>query len=148
MRALVTGAAGFIGSHLIRQLEKNGHEVIGIDAFSDYYSLELKKMRVKELIADADLRELDLLDYGSINKVVREFRPDSIFHLAAQPGVRLPVDKSERYIFDNVVGHSNILKSAVINEVPKFLYASSSSVYGNDAKVPFSDHLCEGSSGA
>ncbi len=139
LRFIVTGAAGFVGSHLSRQLRHQGHDVIGIDAFRDYYSVELKSLRVSELLGEINFRNIDLLNFDLIDNLIQKFNPHSIFHLAAQPGVRLPIDKSERYIQDNVVSHCNILKSAVINKVPKFLYASSSSVYGNDARAPFSE---------
>ncbi len=141
MKTLVTGAAGFIGSHLCNLLSATGHEVLGVDSFRDYYSPDLKKQRVKSLLSDSGIlfKELDLLEYENLEQLIGNFRPDSIFHLAAQPGIRLPIAKSRRYAQDNLVAHTNLIQAAVMNEVPNFLYASSSSVYGNSTRIPFSE---------
>lgn len=141
MKIIVTGAAGFIGSHLCNLLTQMDNEVLGVDSFRDYYSPELKKMRVESLLSGSGIlfKELDLLEYEDLERQIRNFRPDSIFHLAAQPGIRLPIAKSQRYTQDNLVAHTNLLQAAVLNDVHNFLYASSSSVYGNSTKVPFSE---------
>ncbi len=141
MKYLVTGASGFIGYHLTAQLISEGHDVLGIDNFNAYYSPELKLLRKQDLSNrfQANILELDLFSKPSIAKVISDFQPDSIVHLAAQPGIRLPLSKSEEYIRNNIVGFSNILESTVQYEIPNFLYASSSSVYGNSTQIPFSE---------
>lgn len=139
MKYLVTGASGFIGFHLTAKLIAEGHEVLGVDNFNDYYSPELKLLRAKELWDrfQFKIQEFDLCSKSSTSKLVSKFQPDSIVHLAAQPGIRLPFSKINYYILNNIVAFSNIIETAVQNEVPNFLYASSSSVYGNSTKIPF-----------
>jgi UDP-glucuronate 4-epimerase len=141
MRALVTGGAGFIGSRLSVDLMKTGYEVLAVDALRPYYSPELKSLRISELLAPEKVQfmESDLTDFDSLHEIVKDFKPTTIFHLAAQPGVRVPVRESNRYIQDNLVAHSNVMKTAVINGIPNVLYASSSSIYGNGSKPPYSE---------
>ncbi len=141
MRYLVTGASGFIGYHLSTQMLSNGHEVLGIDNFNAYYSPELKLLRKQELANNfqVNIMNIDLCSKNSIAKIISDFQPDSIIHLAAQPGIRLPLSRSEAYIQNNIVGFSNVMEAAVQNETPNFLYASSSSVYGNSTQIPFSE---------
>lgn len=133
MRFLVTGAAGFIGSHLSARLAKSGNQVLGIDNFDSYYSPGLKHLRVKHLLSTLSVKvvNLDLTDIKGTDDLVKEFKPDSIIHLAAQPGVRTPIGESHKYIQNNLVAFTNILQIAVEEQIPNFLYASSSSVYGN-----------------
>ena len=142
MRYLVTGAAGFIGSNLAARLAASGHEVVGIDSFNTYYSPELKFLRKKNLLDPYEIKvhEFDLCDLNRTALVVRDLKPDSIFHLAAQPGVRIPLGSSNLYVQNNLVAHANILQSAVECEVSNFLYASSSSVYGNSTADTFSEN--------
>ena len=141
MRYLVTGAAGFIGSNLAARLAALGHEVVGIDSFNTYYSPELKSLRKKYLLDPygINVHEFDLCDLNRTSQAVRDIKPDSIFHLAAQPGVRIPLGSSNLYVQNNLVAHANILQAAVECEVPNFLYASSSSVYGNSTADTFSE---------
>lgn len=141
MRYLVTGAAGFIGSNLAARLAALGHDVVGIDSFNTYYSPELKLLRKKYLLDPygINVHEFDLCDLNRTSHVVRDIKPDSIFHLAAQPGVRIPLGSSNLYVQNNLVAHANILQTAVECEVPNFLYASSSSVYGNSTADTFSE---------
>ena len=141
MKYLVTGASGFIGYHLTAKLISEGHDVLGVDNFNAYYSPELKMLRKQDLSNrfQANILEMDLFSKPSIAKVISDFQPDSIVHLAAQPGIRLPLSKSEEYIRNNIVGFSNTLETAVQFEIPNFLYASSSSVYGNSTRIPFSE---------
>ncbi len=141
MRYLVTGVAGFIGSNLAARLAASGHDVVGIDSFNDYYSPELKLLRKKNLLDPHGIRvhEFDLCDLNRTSQVVQDLKPDSIFHLAAQPGVRIPLGSSNLYVQNNLVAHANILQVAVEYEVPNFLYASSSSVYGNSTADTFSE---------
>ena len=139
MRYLVTGAAGFIGSNLAARLAASGHDVVGIDSFNTYYSPELKLLRKKNLLDPYGIKvhEFDLCDLNRTSHVVQDLKPHSIFHLAAQPGVRIPLGSSNLYVQNNLVAHANILQSAVEYKVPNFLYASSSSVYGNSTADTF-----------
>lgn len=141
MKVLVTGASGFIGSGLSMQLGIQGHEVLCVDSNSSYYATSLKVMRIKEFLAEESttFRELDLCDFSGIDDLISGFKPDAIVHLAAQAGVRLIGLEMQKYVKSNLEGFSNILISSVKNSVPKFLYASSSSVYGNNATLPFTE---------
>jgi UDP-glucuronate 4-epimerase len=141
VRYLVTGVAGFIGSNLAARLAASGHYVVGIDSFNDYYSPELKLLRKKNLLDPHGIKvhEFDLCDLNRTSQLVQDLKPDSIFHLAAQPGVRIPLGSSNLYVQNNLVAHANILQTAVEYEVPNFLYASSSSVYGNSTADTFSE---------
>jgi UDP-glucuronate 4-epimerase len=139
MRILVTGAAGFIGSALCRKFRLSGHDITAIDNFSDYYDVTLKQMRVKELLTPLDIEvlTLDICDRLALEKLINSIKPDLVMHLAAQAGVRLKVNESHKYVESNLVGFSNVLVSTIQNQVPYFLYASSSSVYGDQASIPY-----------
>lgn len=141
MRILVTGAAGFIGSALCKKLHFLGHNVTAIDNFSDYYDITLKQLRVKELLTPLEIEvlNLDICDSIAIEKIIKSIKPDLLIHLAAQAGVRLKVNECHKYVESNLVGFSNILISTVENKVPYFLYASSSSVYGDRASIPYKE---------
>jgi UDP-glucuronate 4-epimerase len=140
LRILVTGAAGFIGSHLSASLVEEGHDVIGIDNFNDYYARDLKTQRVKSLIRDKlEIKTVELNDYQRINRLVKTFQPSAVIHLAAQAGVRIPKENYSSYVDSNLVGFTNISLSVLANEVPNLVYASSSSVYGRMAKIPYSE---------
>jgi UDP-glucuronate 4-epimerase len=130
-KILVTGAAGFIGSRVSHELVLEGHEVLGVDNFNSYYSPKLKKLRVAELLNSQDTIELNLKDLEGLRVVIKNFRPESVLHFAGQPGVRLKVDSWNQYAEDNLVSFSNVIQCATQYEVTNFLYASSSSVYGN-----------------
>ena len=141
MKTLVTGVAGFIGSHLAHELLRDGHEVVGIDNLNDYYSPDLKQLRLNSLleIEGFSFQNLDLMDQKQVSKLIKELRPIHIYHLAAQAGVRLPLNSYSRYVDSNLTGFSNIAIAAVEHKVPNFLYASSSSVYGNSTNLPYSE---------
>ena len=132
MRILVTGASGFIGSAVCRKFASESHEVVGIDSMTDYYSPHLKRLRIGEFlnVSGVDFRELDLCNYEVLNLLISTFKPEIVLNLAAQAGVRLSTGESNRYVESNLVGFSNLLQSVVLNDIPNFLYASSSSVYG------------------
>jgi UDP-glucuronate 4-epimerase len=138
---LVTGAAGFVGSHLIHALDASGEQVVGLDNFNDYYSPELKKMRVKALIpSPIEVIEADLTNPKSVSEILNQLRPKTVYHLAAQAGVRLDIDNNDLYVQSNLVGFSNILQASIKVGVRNFIYASSSSVYGNSTNVPYSEN--------
>lgn len=130
-KILVTGAAGFIGSRVSHELVLAGHEVLGVDNFNSYYSPKLKKLRVAELLNSQNTIELNLKDLEGLRTLIKNFRPESVLHFAGQPGVRLKVDSWNQYTEDNLVSFSNVIQCATQYEVTNFLYASSSSVYGN-----------------
>ena len=132
MRILVTGAAGFIGSHLAKKYKSFNHVVLGVDNFTDYYSIELKRIRESDLTAKGiEFINCDLTNFEELSTVFKEFKPQIVVNLAAQAGIRLPIEEFSRYIDSNIRGFSNILIASSLNNVEKFLYASSSSVYGN-----------------
>ena len=142
VRFLVTGAAGFIGSNLAARISKSGHTVLGIDNLSPYYSADLKQLRVEHFLTANDIQFecLDLLELAKLRKTIANFNPDAIVHLAAQPGVRTPVGESYQYIDNNVTAFSNVLQTCIELEVADFLYASSSSVYGNSTEIPYREN--------
>ena len=139
MQYLITGAAGFIGSFLCHKLAKEGNKIIAVDNFSNYYDVGLKNSRVKELLEPLDINvvNLDIVDDATFDNLVSKSKPDVVINLAAQAGVRLPLKETHKYVNNNLVGFSNVLRSTVDNKVPYFLYASSSSVYGDKAAIPY-----------
>ncbi len=140
---IVTGSAGFIGHHLSKDLLSQGHHVLGIDSLDNYYSVELKKHRQSELssFGNYEFLKLNLSDSDQTNQVVDGYKPSTIFHMAAQAGVRLKDAEYSKYIESNLVGFSNIVLAARAHRVSKFIYASSSSVYGNVDASSFSEKL-------
>jgi UDP-glucuronate 4-epimerase len=141
MKYLVTGAAGFIGSHLCQRLATEGNEIVAIDNFSDYYDVSLKKLRVENLLTPVQVKVLsvDISDKNAIDELIVSSKPQVVINLAAQAGVRLPTDQIHKYVNSNLVGFSNVLQSTVSNKIPYFLYASSSSVYGDQAAIPYTE---------
>jgi UDP-glucuronate 4-epimerase len=141
MNVFVTGAAGFIGSSLCQKLATEGNHVTAIDNFSDYYDVNLKKLRVEKLLTPLQVKVLsvDISDQNAIDELISSSKPEVVINLAAQAGVRLPTDQIHKYVNSNLVGFSNILQSTVSNKVPYFLYASSSSVYGDQAAIPYTE---------
>ncbi|MBN2417658.1 GDP-mannose 4,6-dehydratase [bacterium] len=141
MRFLVTGGAGFIGSHLSEKLIGDGHYVVCIDNFNDYYDPKVKRQNISELL-DHDrytLIEADILDTDRIDSAYSRFRFDAIVHLAARAGVRPSLQQPLLYEKVNIEGTMHLLDAAVRHDVAAFVMASSSSVYGNNKKVPFSE---------
>lgn len=137
MSILVTGAAGFIGSWCARELLKSGHEVIGVDNFNNYYNPEFKKGNIKGL--KIRLYKEDIRDYDKLKKIFGGNKIDAVVHLAAMVGVRPSIANPFVYEDVNVKGTLNMLELARLNKVKKFVFASSSSVYGDRDKVPFSE---------
>ncbi|MFN3919636.1 MAG: NAD-dependent epimerase [Methylohalobius sp.] len=142
MRVLVTGTAGFIGSFLAHRLLDRGDEVIGIDNLNAYYDVRLKEARLARLNARLGFTEIraSLEDREAIAETFRRFRPARVVNLAAQAGVRYSLENPFSYIDANLVGFGNILEACRRFEVEHLVYASSSSVYGANTKMPFSVH--------
>ncbi|MDD0973757.1 NAD-dependent epimerase [Pseudomonas fontis] len=140
MKILVTGAAGFIGAHCTLRLLRDGHQVIGLDNFNDYYDPALKEARVRWVEEQAGafaLHRLDLKDAAGIDALFAVERPEVVIHLAAQAGVRYSLENPRSYIDSNLVGFLNILESCRRYPVQHLLYASSSSVYGSNQHTPY-----------
>ena len=141
MNVLVTGCAGFIGSHLVDTLLARGDHVVGVDEFNDYYDPAVKRHNLTgALTRDAfRLHEADIRDSDAMLAIAKEARPDVIVHLAARAGVRPSLEQPILYEEVNCRGTLNMLEAARLAEVPHFVFASSSSVYGNCTTVPFSE---------
>ncbi len=145
MKILVTGTAGFIGSYVAHSLLDDGHEVVGFDNFNDYYCVDLKEARHAALEARIGYMGVkgDLFDHDALVAVFESHTFDRVCHLAAQAGVRYSIQNPFAYQQANLSGHLNILECCRQFKVPRLVYASSSSVYGGNQKVPFSedDHV-------
>ena len=157
MKILVTGAAGFIGYHLVKSLVEANYEVIGLDNINDYYSTNLKFDRLKELGINKDSAKdflslsnsqlfqnfkfvrMNLEDRENLPKLFKDEKFDVVCNLAAQAGVRRSIENPETYIDSNIVGFLNILECCRNQNIKKLVYASSSSVYGNNEKIPFEE---------
>lgn len=142
MRYLVTGAAGFIGFHVSQKLLSRGDEVLGLDNLNHYYDVQLKHDRLARLTPEANFRfvEGDLADRAGMEKLFRENAFDVVINLAAQAGVRYSLENPQAYIESNLTGFVNILEGCRHHRVKHLVYASSSSVYGANTKMPFSVH--------
>lgn len=154
MKILVTGAAGFIGFHTVCRLAERGDEVVGFDNLNDYYAVELKQARLAEagIVPGADpvLRQssrwtnyrfvrADLTDRAFLDRLFEAERFDAVVHLAAQAGVRYSIDHPEAYIQSNIVGFLNILEACRHHPVAHLVYASSSSIYGLNDRIPYAE---------
>ena len=141
-RALVTGAAGFIGFHLSRRLLADGYEVIGVDNLNDYYDPAIKTNRLDMLNTDAKFTFMrtDLADKPALEKIFQETTVDVVVNLAAQAGVRYSLTNPQAYVESNLVGFVNILECCRHHGVKHLVFASSSSVYGANTNMPFSVH--------
>lgn len=140
-KILITGTAGFIGSHLTKKLLALGHSIIGIDNLNDYYSVELKESRLKLLTNDNfSFYKTDLENHEEIMRIFKVESPEIVINLAAQAGVRYSLENPRAYIDSNIVGFINILEACRHHNVKNLIYASSSSVYGANTSLPFSVH--------
>lgn len=142
MRILVTGAAGFIGFHLSQRLLDEGHSVVGLDNLNDYYSVALKQSRLEILTAREQFQfaQQDLVDYAALTALFTAQDFDAVVNLAAQAGVRYSIENPQAYISSNINGYMNVLECCRHAETPHLVYASSSSVYGLNTRMPFSVH--------
>ncbi len=140
-RILVTGAAGFIGFHVAKALLEAGDTVVGLDNFNDYYAPELKRARWEILRRDRNFipLETNLADRDAVARCFREFVPDLVCHMAAQAGVRYSLQNPYVYQQSNLEGFLNLIEEARLQPVNRFVYASSSSVYGGNSKTPWSE---------
>jgi len=145
MSILITGAAGFIGFHICKRLIEKNIKVVGIDNFNNYYDVNLKKARINLLQKiskpknNFDLINIDIVSKEELLKVFEKYKPNKVINLAAQAGVRYSIDNPDAYIQSNIVGFSNILESCRYNCIEHLIYASSSSVYGGNTNLPFSE---------
>lgn len=139
---LVTGAAGFIGYHVAQRLLGRGDEVVGVDNLNDYYDVSLKEARLARLQAHPGFKfvKLDIADREGMERLFEEFDPERVVHLAAQAGVRYSLTHPHVYIHSNIVGFLNVLEGCRHKRVRHFVFASSSSVYGANTRMPFSVH--------
>ncbi len=140
-RILVTGGAGFIGSHLSERLLEQGNKVFCLDNFNDYYDIRIKRSNIETLLnhPNYQLIDGDILDFSLLNNIFPENKFDTIVHLAARAGVRPSIQEPLLYQRVNVEGTSNLLEMARNHGIKKFIFASSSSVYGKNEKVPFAE---------
>lgn len=157
MKVLITGSAGFIGFHLAKQLAASGeNEIVGLDIINDYYDVNLKYARLEESgIKREDIQwgvpakssvnpnysfyRIDIADYPSLSKLFKEHSFDYVIHMAAQAGVRYSIDHPHAYIQSNIVGLTHILECCRHGKIKHLIYASSSSVYGENKKIPFAE---------
>jgi len=142
MKLIVTGSAGFIGYSLSKKLLERGDEIIGIDNHNDYYDPKIKQARLKKLLEFKNYKhyKIDIIDKKKIEKVFKAHKPSIVINLAAQAGVRYSMENPYAYINTNVVGFINILENCKNFKIKHLVYASSSSVYGANTKMPFSEH--------
>jgi len=142
MKILVTGVAGFIGSTLALRLLERGDDVVGVDNMNDYYDVSLKESRLERLTGRPgfEFERLDIIDRAGMSSLFQRNRFDAVMHLAAQAGVRYSIEHPEAYVDANLVGFGNILEGCRHGGVGHLVFASSSSVYGANTRLPFSEH--------
>lgn len=144
MTILITGAAGFIGFHVASELLKSGQHVTLVDNFNSYYATSLKELRESILKREygQDIHRLDLANHESVSEIFAKNSIETVLHLAAQAGIRIPLSGSSAYTNSNLVGFSNIASISAVRKIPNVIYASSSSVYGNSTPAPYKeDHF-------
>ena len=139
MRILVTGGAGFIGSHLVEKLLAAGHAVVILDDFNDFYDPQIKHANIGGFAKDVSISHVDIRDGTAVRNLFHREKVDAIAHLAARAGVRPSIQLPQLYYDTNVSGTLHLLEAARVTEVERFIFASSSSVYGASKTVPFSE---------
>ena len=139
MKVLVTGGAGFIGSHVAEALLARGDEVVCLDNFNDYYDPACKRRNVAPVLQNPayTLYDADVRDTDAVERIFATEQPDKVIHLAAMAGVRYSIERAPLYVAVNVQGTVNLLEAARRHRVHNFVFASTSSVYGRSARVPF-----------
>ncbi len=141
MKVLITGVAGFIGYHLAQRFLKEGFSVVGLDNLNDYYSVQLKKDRLAQIKSDNfKFYQIDLADDQALTELFKTEKPDYVINMAAQAGVRYSLINPKAYVDSNIVGFVNLLECCRHFQVKHLIFASSSSVYGLNTKMPFSIH--------
>ena len=145
MRVLVTGGAGFIGSHLVERLLADSHDIAIVDDFNDFYDPRIKRANIAAFAKDVPAHQIDLRDGERVTKLFRDEKFDAIFHLAARAGVRPSIQEPQLYYDTNVLGTLHLLEGARSTGIERFIFVSSSSVYGTAKRVPFSEeeHLIQ-----
>jgi UDP-glucuronate 4-epimerase len=145
MRILVTGGAGFIGSHLVEKLLSIGHDIAILDDFNDFYDPQIKRHNIARISRDVEIHHVDLRDNTAMRNLFHRDKFETIAHLAARAGVRPSIQNPQLYYDTNVAGTLHLLDAARVTGVERFIFASSSSVYGALEKVPFSEdqHLTQ-----
>ncbi len=141
-KIIVTGSAGFIGASLCIKLLERGDNIIGIDNHNDYYDPKIKEARIERLVKYSNYQHfrIDLKDEKSLSKVFKEHKPHKVVNLAAQAGVRYSMENPLAYINSNIVGFAYLLENCRLHKINHLVYASTSSVYGANTKMPFSEH--------
>ena len=142
MKILVTGSAGFIGFHLSKKLVLKGHTVVGLDSINNYYDTKIKLERLKILKKISKkfiFEKCDMSNFSLVKKIFKKYKFDQVVNLAAQAGVRYSIDNPKAYLDSNLVGFFNILDCSKQFKVKHLIYASTSSVYGNNSKLPFAE---------
>jgi UDP-glucuronate 4-epimerase len=142
MEVLITGGAGFIGSHAAEHLLSQGNSVTILDDFNSFYDPAIKRSNIQSLLGKARVEEADIRNAEAVLQIVRSCKPDAILHLAARAGVRPSIREPELYIDTNIKGTFNLLEAARLVGVPRFISASSSSVYGTLKTAPFREDMC------
>lgn len=139
MKILVTGVAGFIGSAIAQRLKRDGHEVVGVDNFNEYYDVSLKRARVSQLLDGVEVIEADITDAARMQELFARHQFDAVAHLAAQAGVRYSLEHPEVYVQSNVSGTQTLLEAMKEHRITRIVFASTSSVYGNTSQLPFKE---------
>ena len=139
-KILITGAAGFIGYHLSKSLLEDGIIVFGVDNLNNYYDTDLKDQRLKRLksFRNFSFKKIDLINEKKLKNAFLKFNPSIVIHLAAQAGVRYSIENPRAYLDSNLIGFHNIIEQCKQSKINKLIYASSSSIYGLNEKIPFS----------
>ena len=149
MKVLITGAAGFIGFSLCNYLCKFNYDIYGIDNFDDYYDIKIKRQRINFLKTNYKkfkFAKIDIVNFKKLNFYVKKNKINYIINLAAQAGVRYSIQNPKKYIQTNINGFFNILETSRINKIKRLIYASSSSVYGDNKIFPLKENTGVGSS--